>query len=1155
MKQRTGLLINLCVALGLSKPIGKKMKKAFNTLSALLLLQVAAYAQQPANRTSATKIADVLAQQPAEEVNKFTAAMKELQNFTAEDIANLLAGLKPQGENNAATEYAANSYSFYVMQGGMEAQREVFSNGLVLALDRLQDKDNKGFVLQLMKQTSKNEAIDAIVPYLDDEYLVDKAALALNGIRTPEAAQALSSALASSASEKTTTAIVGALGDLRSKDDEEAIIATLTQYTSDNYQRNAFTALSKIAGTKSAPVFLEKLKEVNYQFDKSNIGGLTLDYANNLLDQGQQKQAVSMANTVSKEATKAEASTLRVGALTLLMKANPAKTRKQLMKAAVSNDPLYRAAALGLLADNGTEGDTKKLIRILRKSSPEVQESILNYLAAEGTEALVPDIEKSLGNLKGTRAKIAGLNTLSKLSDDQNTDYLISEIPDADENTTQAIEALLLSSKDADVVDKINNAVASADKKTKLSLLRVLATRTNDNSSKVVLPLLTAGDNDVKTAALKALPNVVNTEDVDDLIAVLTNAPESDAGYVQEALIIALNARSDKDAKISQLAAEISRNPTPASVKLFPVFAGVGGKKSLETVKSFLGKNEYKNAAILAIANWSDPEALPALIDLSRSERVNEHFDAIFNGLIKQINASDHTNEQKTLLLKDAFELAESTAQKRAVLGSLQATGTYQALMFAAKYMDDKDLKGAAANTAMNIATDSYAYIGTDVRAILEKAIETLTGSESSYLREAIVRHLTEMPAGEGYLAIFNGQDLTGWKGLVEDPIKRAAMSPKELEQKQAVADKKMHDNWKAVKGDLVFSGEGDNIATVKQYGDFEMLVDWKLDPKGKEPDAGVYLRGTPQVQIWDTSRTDVGAQVGSGGLYNNQKHPSTPLKVADNALGEWNTFKIRMVGEKVSVWLNGELVVDDVTLENYWDRNQSIFPTEQIELQAHGSRVWYRDIYVKEIADKETYTLSDEEKKEGFEMLFDGSDLDKWTETSAYEVTPEGYIRANPNAKFGKNLYTKEEYGDFVYRFEFKLTPGANNGVGIRAPLEGDAAYVGTEIQILDNDAEIYKNLNEYQYHGSAYGMIPAKREGMKPVGEWNQQEIRVQGSRVKVTLNGVVILDGDLAEATKEGTRDGKKHPGLMNKSGHIGFLGHDSEVFFRNIRVKRL
>jgi len=1131
------------------------MKKVFNTLSALLLFQVVAYAQQPANRTSATKIADVLAQQPAEEHGKFLMAMKELEGFTAEDIANLLQGLKPQGGNNAATEYAANSYSFYVMQSGMDTKREIFSQGLILALDKITDKDNKGFVLTLMKQASKNEAVSAIVPYLKDDYLVDKAALALNGIRTPEAAQALSKALSESQSEKTTTAIVAALGDLKSKADEDAIIATLSQYTSENYQRNAYTALSKIAGVKSAPVFLQKLKSANYQFDKSNIGGLTLDYANNLYQEGQQKLALSVVTAVSKEAEKAGASTLQVGALQLLAKANPSKARKQLLKAVVSDNTLYRATALSLLGEHATAADAKKLIATLKKSSPAVQESILNYLAQEGSANDVPAIEKSLGSLKGAQAKIAALNTLSKLSDGHNTAYLVSEIAQADDATTKAIVSLLLSSKDAHVMETINNAVAGADAKTQLVLLGILAQRTNENSSKAVLPLLNASDNGVKTAALKALPNVVNVDDFDALVQALSTASEADAKPIQDAIVITLNASADKEAKIKRLAANISRSAAPSSAKYFPVFAGVGGEEALQAVKNYLNNDGLRNAAIASLSDWSNPEVLSTLVTLSRTEKDSQNFNKIFGGLIRQVNASVHTPEQKTLMLKDAFALANSVAQKRSVLGSLQATGTYQALIFAAKYMDDAELKGAATNTAMNIATDSHAYDGTEVRNILNKAMGNLSGSESSYLREAIVRHLSEMAKGEGYVSIFNGKDLTGWKGLVENPIKRAKMSEKELAEKQAVADQKMRESWKASNGELVFSGHGDNIATVKQYGDFEMLVDWKLDPNGKEPDAGVYLRGTPQVQIWDISRTNVGAQVGSGGLYNNQRNPKDPLKVADNPLGEWNTFKIRMVGEKVWVWLNGELVVDNVTLENYWDRNQSIFPVEQIELQAHGSQVWYRDIYVKELPRKEVYTLTDTEKKEGFELLFDGTNLDKWTETPAYEITQEGYIRANPDAKFGKNLYTKAQYGDFVYRFDFKLTPGANNGVGIRTPLEGDAAYVGTEIQILDNDAEIYKNLKEYQYHGSAYGILPAKRKGMKPIGEWNSQEIRVQGSKIKVTLNGEVILDGDLAEASKNGTLDSKNHPGLNNKLGHIGFLGHGSEVFFRNIRIKRL
>ncbi|MGE8423379.1 MAG: 3-keto-disaccharide hydrolase, partial [Sphingobacterium siyangense] len=192
---------------------------------------------------------------------------------------------------------------------------------------------------------------------------------------------------------------------------------------------------------------------------------------------------------------------------------------------------------------------------------------------------------------------------------------------------------------------------------------------------------------------------------------------------------------------------------------------------------------------------------------------------------------------------------------------------------------------------------------------------------------------------------------------------------------------------------------------------------------------------------------------------------------------------------------------------------------------------------------------------KEGFEVLFDGTNLDKWTENQAYVVNDEGYIWVYPNAKFGGNLYTKEEYADFIYRFDFKLTPGANNGVGIRAPLEGDAAYEAMEIQVLDDGADVYKDLKQYQYHGSIYGVVPAKKGHLKPVGEWNSEEIVVKGNRIKVTLNGAVIVDADIAEASKNGTLDGKQHPGLKRTSGHIGFLGHGTEVFFKDIRVKKL
>jgi hypothetical protein len=186
---------------------------------------------------------------------------------------------------------------------------------------------------------------------------------------------------------------------------------------------------------------------------------------------------------------------------------------------------------------------------------------------------------------------------------------------------------------------------------------------------------------------------------------------------------------------------------------------------------------------------------------------------------------------------------------------------------------------------------------------------------------------------------------------------------------------------------------------------------------------------------------------------------------------------------------------------------------------------------------------------------LFNGNNLDGWTGNKKSYVVEEDYIIIRPVDGGGGNLYTEKEYSDFIFRFEFKLTPGANNGLGIRAPKSGNAAYEGIELQIIDNTTKKYGELEPYQYHGSLYGVTPAKRGYQKSVGEWNQQEVVVKGTQVKVILNGHIILDTDFQKAIDEGTMDHKDHPGLLREKGHIGFLGHGDVVYFRNIRIKEL
>lgn len=201
----------------------------------------------------------------------------------------------------------------------------------------------------------------------------------------------------------------------------------------------------------------------------------------------------------------------------------------------------------------------------------------------------------------------------------------------------------------------------------------------------------------------------------------------------------------------------------------------------------------------------------------------------------------------------------------------------------------------------------------------------------------------------KGFVTLLNGKDLTGWKGLVGTPITRKKMTPEVLAEAQKAADQDMLSHWKMVDGVITYDGKGHNITTVKDYGDFELFVDWKISPKA---DSGIYLRGSPQVQIWDPAQH----KEGSGGLYDNKKkeNPSKPLEKADNPVGQWNTFRIKMIAQRVTVWLNGKLVVENVVMENYWERDKPIYPTGAIELRHHGSPLWFKNIYIREIPRKE---------------------------------------------------------------------------------------------------------------------------------------------------------------------------------------------------------
>jgi hypothetical protein len=454
----------------------------------------------------------------------------------------------------------------------------------------------------------------------------------------------------------------------------------------------------------------------------------------------------------------------------------------------------------------------------------------------------------------------------------------------------------------------------------------------------------------------------------------------------------------------------------------------------------------------------------------------------------------------------------------------------------------------------------------------------------------------------EGFKALFNGKDLSGWYGWgTKDPTELSKMTPAELadykkksveggltDAKGKPTDDFIKAHWSVQDGELVNDGKGLYLTTDKDYGDFELWVDYKMLPLG---DSGIYLRGIPQVQIWDyteTAKFKLGADKGSGSLWNNKSEEGKfPLKLMDKPFGEWNTFYIKMIGERVTVKLNGEVVVNNAVLENFFANRKSGYlaygkkddkaakdakPVEKvpngwmvdpafakgpIQLQTHGSEIRWRNVFIREIPAEETNKELGSRNADGFVEYVNGKDLSNWQgAVENYEVK-DGAITCKQGK--GGDLLTKDEFENGIIRVEFKLPPAGNNGIALRTPLGGHSASDGLELQVIDSDgynakqaAAGKKGLEPYQYHGSVYHCAGAKHGYLRPVGEWNFQEIEVEGQKIKVTLNGTKILDVDLSTFD----RSQIAHPpkGLDHTKGYIGFAGHSDPVQFRSFRVKK-
>lgn len=1080
------------------------------TFAAVLLFSAVIGAQDV--RTLETRVADLLARMPADSWELTDRLMEEMYSLGEEGTALICGQVLPAGTgDDIRARYAVSSLTAHLSGDKDDSRMREWEKQCIRYMNAAKDREVRVFFMRQLNLIGSDAAVEALRVYAGSSDNCDDAVIALQSIGSDAALDLLASVLRSGSSPCAAQIMV-ALAENRYPGVLDSYI-TLNEKGTVAERSAALYAMATTGDQRAGQLLIQAAEKVSFRWDPTGAVQSLLLYAENTGLEGNEREMEKITDLVISKSKTPETAAQRLSAMSVITGVKGNGALNMLLDAADDPDVAVRGGALRMAAAMPGSDVTKKWINRYSKVSNEARPGILFMLGARGDEQAVPLMVKAMSD---PDQEIAGeaVTGLARLHGEKAVDPLLSWIMkyDIEEGHRAAATALTTILDSTGMVRVADNLPASRGQST-VTLLWLLAWSGNTDYFKTVYPYTASEDLAVRAAALTSLASLASWDDQPQVIQLLEKTSEKGEIAVLQRALLSAAMRGDDPEKRSELILE-ALGKSSDKLRLIPLLATTGGAEALKRVAYEFenGDAATRDVCFDALSHWSDYSAISVLYDIFISGNKTFGKPAL-DAYLRMVSIAPLTPERKLLLAKEIAPFAMAPDAKTEIIAMAASLEIRQADFFISQFLSDPS---------------------EEVRTAAAEAVASMN-----------------LPADEVFESIFNGRDLTGWKGLVGNPLTRASMKPKDLAARQKAADLKMLNNWSVRDGMIWFSGTGDNMCSVKDYGDFEMYVDWRIT---KDGDSGIYLRGSPQVQIWDTSRADAGAQVGSGGLYNNQKNPSAPLTVADNPVGEWNTFRIMMTGERVSVWLNGELVTDNVIMENYWDRSIPIFENGAVELQAHGTDLNFRDIYIREI-ESVGYKLTPGEKEEGYVSLFNGHNLDGWEGNKTSYTVEDGMIVIKPGDDSGGNLYTGKEYSDFIFRFEFQLTPGANNGLGIRTPKEGDAAYVGMELQILDNTAAIYADLEPYQYHGSVYGVIPARRGFLRPVGEWNYEEVTVRGTRVKVVLNGATIVNGDIAEAIEKGTIDGKDHPGLKNSKGYIGFLGHGSVVRFRNLRIKEL
>lgn len=1112
------------------------MKKLFISLllSVFMLPGLTTWAQDARNRATSTIVADALAQLPANRQNKYNSLMEELAGTGAEGISQLASMLVPadQGKNNIV-EYALNGVVSYVGANPDNQYRAGVRQGLIEALDKCTDNPNKAFLLTLLQRISTAEDAPVFEKYLSNDYLRQ---FALCGLATlPDNGAAYVAAMKADAAPRAEMANIAGYFDI--KDAQPVLLSWIPGANADTLDA-IYYALGRVGTATSLPVLMKAAKASNYQWsnDHSATEGL-LTLLNHMVANGEGQQASKAAATILKSA---DQDYVRNAARRIILISGGKSALPQLLSA--MNEP-SRVARMDALRNSESWADESvysKLGAIVnsKKDSP-AKTDIVNWFAANHVASQIGTVNNAMNSADNELAE-AAIRAAGMIGGEEALNALVNQL--SGPNAPVAVEALLAFN------GKVNPGIMTAldNEASQAAALGIASKRRMTEAAPKVYSLLNSSNKTVSDAAYAALAGVVNAGDFDRLSQLI----EKDGGQHTEALQAAMKSSLRNDTPAQQYAkvkSKIDKSSNPALY--YPSLAQAGNTDAIATLKEGYEKGN-RQAALAAMLTVDNLEMLDILYNIALTDQANA--DAALNRYTALVNKSDYTPVRKYQLYRKGLEASKNPQVQTRMLKGLATTNTYPAVIVAEDYLATPETQAAAAEVIRTVASKNTLDLGgQSMQDALNKAMAAFKAvgtADAGYAVDDINGILSRLPQNDFTNVLASNPALT--------PV---AFNPESVKGVKAAAKKKAETAaanaakaWSEKDGVLSYNGtERSVVALPGEYENFDMMFEWKGN-------GAIGVRSMEQIDLGGNNSGILTPNVNNGIEHTNAVNPE----------GEWNTTYVKVNNDRITVIENGVTVMDNETMGNSYLEGQPAYSTGNILLIGEGKPLEIRELYIREFPSTPITTLSPEEEAEGFELLFDGRSMHKFTGNKVNYMPLDGTIYVNASYGNGGNLYTVDEYGNFVLRFEFMFErEGVNNGVGIRTPMNVDAAYEGMEIQILDHDAPIYKGLRPYQVHGSVYGIIPAKRIVFPGLGVWNTEEIRAEGDHITVTVNGETILDGNIREATQghnvapDGSKknpytvDHLNHPGLFNKSGHVGFLGHGAGIRFRNVRIKDL